>query len=454
MGQYFQDMIKEGNVYEVNNLYENSFPKLTEQFFKTSPWPEAEDVAPYVNDDPIFLNLYKELYFRHIYARVQGGPTVEQRFESYYNYCKLFNYILSADTPVNLELPNQWLWEIIDEFIYQFQAFSQFRGKLQKKSESEIEMLKDSPKMWNVHSVLNVLHCLVDKSNINRQLEVYTSGGDPDSVAGDFGRHPLYKMLGYFSLIGLLRLHSLLGDYYQAIKVLENIELNKKSMYSRVPACQITTYYYVGFAYMMMRRYADAIRTFSNILLYVQRTKTMFAVKSYQNDQINKQTDQMHVLLAICLVLHPQRIDESLHTSLREKSLAEKMSRMSRSDMAEFTNCFTFACPKFLSPVPPAYDTPSANFHKEPFQQQLKVFLDEVQQQQQISVMRSYLKLYTTMPMEKMAAFLEMSEDDFFIDKSMIHIADTKVAQRYGDFFIRQIHKLEEVNRTLTKVKV
>lgn len=35
-------------------------------------------------------------------------------------------------------------------------------------------------------------------------------------------------MLGYFSLVGLLRLHSLLGDYYQAIKVLENIELNKK----------------------------------------------------------------------------------------------------------------------------------------------------------------------------------------------------------------------------------
>ena len=52
----------------------------------------------------------------------QGGPTIEQRFESYYNYCKLFNYILSAEAPVNLELPNQWLWEIIDEFIYQFQV--------------------------------------------------------------------------------------------------------------------------------------------------------------------------------------------------------------------------------------------------------------------------------------------------------------------------------------------
>jgi hypothetical protein len=62
---------------------------------------------------------------------VPGGPTIDQRFESYYNYCQIFNYILSADTPVDLELPNQWLWEIIDEFIYQFQAglrrSSQFR---------------------------------------------------------------------------------------------------------------------------------------------------------------------------------------------------------------------------------------------------------------------------------------------------------------------------------------
>lgn len=30
--------------------------------------------------------------------------------------------------------------------------------------------------------------------------------------------------------------------------------------------------------------------------------------------------------------------------------------------------------------------------------------------------------------------------------QDMIHIADTKVARRYGDFFIRQIHKFEEVS--------
>ncbi|XP_018019147.1 eukaryotic translation initiation factor 3 subunit L [Hyalella azteca] len=489
---YFRDIIRDGSAYEIPVLY-SEFGRLTELYYMNQSWPELSDL--YANklieekEDETFLILYQELFYRHIYAQVPGGPTLEHRFESYFNYCKFFNFILSAETPIKLELPNQWLWEIIDEFIYQFQAFSQFRSKLQKKTESELELLRENPKIWNVHSVLNVLHCVIDKSNINQQLEVYTSGGDPDTVAGEFGRHSLYKMLGYFSLVGLLRLHSLLGDYYQALKVLENIELNKKSMYSRVAACQITTYYYVGFAYMMMRRYADAIRTFSNILVYIQRTRTMFQSRTYQNDQINKQTEQMYTLLAICLVLHPQRIDEAIQSTLREKALAEKIARMTRGDINEFSNCFTYACPKFLSPVPPAADAVPADYHKEPLQQQLKVFLDEVQQQMQISVMRSYLKLYTTMPVEKAAAFTGMSnqdfcnsllcfkhkmmnvvwtkgtsglngdfqsdsEVDFYIDKQMIHIADTKVAQRYGDFFIRQIHKLEEVSRGLAKVKI
>lgn len=483
---FFQKSVNDQNLFEVQNCYENGFNKLTDRFFKNSPWPEADVIAPIVGNDQVFLILYKELYYRHVYARVQSGPSLEQRFESYYNYCNLFNYILNADGPVPLELPNQWLWDIIDEFIYQFQSFSQYRSKTTKKSEDEIEVLRTNPKIWNVHSVLNVLHSLVEKSNINRQLEVYASGGDPDSVSGEFGQNSLYKMLGYFSLIGLLRLHSLLGDYYQALKVLENIDFNKKNLYSRVPTCQITTFYYVGFAYMMMRRYQDAIRTFANILLYIQRTKQMFQNRASLYDQINKTNDKMYTLLAICLVLHPMRIDESVHSHLREK-YADKQLRMQKGDLQEFEQCFSFACPKFLSPVPPNYDLMVENFHKEPYKLQLRVFLEEVGQQIQIPTIRSYLKLYTTLPVSKLAIFMDESEErlmtqlmcfkhkmknlvwtkgtsclegefqsasevDFYVDRNMIHVADTKVARRYGDFFIRQIHKFEEITRNLQQI--
>src|SRR5665811_1233567 len=104
-------------------------------------------------------------------------------------------------------------------------------------------------------------------------------------------------------------------------------------MYCNVPACQITTYYYVGFAYVMMRRYADAIRTYTNALLYIQRMRQMFQAKSYQNDQVNKQTDQMYTMLAICLVLHPQSIDESINSVLQDRKYADKISRMQQGDL-------------------------------------------------------------------------------------------------------------------------
>lgn len=274
---YFRSVINQGVIFEIQNLYENTWPKLSEQYYDKSSWPSEEEILPYIDNDEVFKVLYKELYFRHIHARIPGGPTLEQRVASFYNYCEFFNLILSATSPVTLELPDVWLWELVDEFVYQFQNFAQYRARLTDKKDEEMHaLLNKHNKVWNILCILNVLHSLVEMSNIKKQLEVAASGGDPESVAGNFGIQSFYKMLGYFSLVGLLRLHTLLGDYYQAIKVLEPIEIHKKSQYSHIPACQISTSYYVGFSYMMMRRYSDAIRTFSSILLYIQRTQQLY----------------------------------------------------------------------------------------------------------------------------------------------------------------------------------
>ena len=39
--------------------------------------------------------------------------------------------------------------------------------------------------------------------------------------------------------------------------------------------------------------------------------------------------------------------------------------------------------------------------------------MEEVQQQLMLPTIRSYLKLYTTMPLDKMAGFMEMSVEEF-----------------------------------------
>lgn len=40
----------DNNVYELHNVYDSSFNKLTEKYFQKQAWPEAEVIASLVND--------------------------------------------------------------------------------------------------------------------------------------------------------------------------------------------------------------------------------------------------------------------------------------------------------------------------------------------------------------------------------------------------------------------
>lgn len=49
---------------------------------------------------------------------------------------------------MNMVLPVVWLWEMVDEFLYQFQSFCQYSVKLQQKSAEEIANLKQCKVGW------------------------------------------------------------------------------------------------------------------------------------------------------------------------------------------------------------------------------------------------------------------------------------------------------------------
>jgi translation initiation factor 3 subunit L len=295
--------------------------------------------------------------------------------------------------------------------VYQFSSFRSYAQKTVLKNDNadEIQVLRDNPNAWSCYSVLNVLYSLIQRSQISEQLQAMKRGEDSIAVAGEYGSRPLYRMLGYFSIVGLLRVHCLLGDFSMALKTLEDIELNKKAMFARVMSAHCETYYYVGFSYMMMRRYADAIRMFSHILVYVSRTKNF--QKNAQYDTIAKKTDQMYALIAMCVALHPTRLDDTIHTALREK-YGEQFNRMQRGgpdSLPIFQELFKQACPKFIAPTPPDFDNPEIN--ADPLDHQLQIFLDEVKNNIWSPTVKSYLKLYTTMDIKKLAGFLEIEPE-------------------------------------------
>lgn len=133
--------IRDGDVFGTHKLYEVDFHRLSDRFYNDKPWPPAKAVARYCEDDHVLLLLYRELTFRHALARLPDpGPAVTDRVDSWDNYCSLFGVVLH--NVVTMQLPNEWLWDMVDGFGNQFQGFCQYRTKLGDKSEEEINLLK------------------------------------------------------------------------------------------------------------------------------------------------------------------------------------------------------------------------------------------------------------------------------------------------------------------------
>jgi translation initiation factor 3 subunit L len=109
----------------------------------------------------------------------------------------------------------------------------------------------------------------------------------------------------------------------------------------------------------------------------------------------------------------------------------------------------------------------------------LSLSQNEVQQQKLMPAIRSYLKLYTTIGISKLAALAEADEStfrehlqclkhkshslacvggaplsgqrvsatdvDFFVDGEVAHVADVSLVRQHADYFVKQINKLEEI---------
>lgn len=226
---------------------------LNNTHFVKSCWPSDKKLK-----DKLSIILCKELRQRHAYAHNPSLPSQDHK-SAFKNCGKFFDFI--ASNPVQLKLPDDWLWQIIDTFVSRY---------------IEVNDRDDARNTF---------------LDIYSKFVTHSSNIDSKSVA---------SRLRYFSLVEMLRLHSLCGDYKKAINLLESIDIQKKDQSTPIPAFEVLTSYYAGFSYMMMSRYRNAFDTFISILVPIHKNRLQYIKRSYQNNQINELINKMYPLMAIC----------------------------------------------------------------------------------------------------------------------------------------------------------
>lgn len=110
----------------------------------------------------------------------------------------------------SIAIPHQWLWDMLDEFVYQFQETQRWKAQYAKEiagCETAMTAMHDGAAAWRTSDVLHLLSSLIRASGIEEYLEAQRAhSAVPGGAVGDNNDQPeLPLLLGYFAIISLLR---------------------------------------------------------------------------------------------------------------------------------------------------------------------------------------------------------------------------------------------------------
>lgn len=244
---------------------------------------------------------------------------------------------------------------------------------------------------------------------------------DEEPTSDPFASKPVYRLFGYFSILGLLRVHVLLGDYTLALAVMDGLDLkamiSPASRQHAVHAAHVSALYHVGFCYLVLNRWTDAIDILSRGISYFYKNRRFTAGA----DQVAKTVDRMLAMVAIAHSFVPSlRLDDWIKTGIDK--FGEGPHRINRGPyasgqsetelLAVYEDLFLRAAPKFVSPALPALtaeeEAPTTN---DPTRHQLSLFLADIKPLLPAPDMRSFLRLYTTVSTSKLASLLHRDEE-------------------------------------------
>jgi len=478
------------------------------QYFEKSAWPSPEAVSAECGGDEVFLAIYKELTLRHLHSITR--PSVHDRVHGWKVYQNLFDLLIAEGDNDNsagfapLFLLPDWAFDMLHEFLYQFQGFCQFRtgvfanaskygpggisdGKTPPNHTTEnLEVLSNNKDAWAVDKVMFYLSRLVA---IGTHTKAATA----------------YQYLAIFASLTLSRLECLLGDHTSSLTALAPITekfvvepprgsesdvkaMNAEEIVDSVFSAKVSMTYHAGVSYLMLRRYKDAAKVLGDICATMKRGfKSGTYKKIVGAEQFSKLYDRMVALLAIITHACPAYglVDESVSNAVRERH----GSQLSKIEAGEegYEDIFIYACPKFINPAVPAYEEAltkgSTCAHDAAYKLQVNHFMNEMSNQQTVMKLRSYMKLYTSISVEKLGRLVkeqdfealllsykqktrqvECSADGevrgsvmdihYFIKDGIIHVDEAEKQNRFESYFASQISQSSDIRKDVESVSI
>jgi translation initiation factor 3 subunit L len=174
-----------------------------------------------------------------------------------------------------------------------------------------------------------------------------------------------------------------------------------QAVVNSVVAARISLSYHAGGAYLQLRRFQDAAAILTSCASFLQRG---FKTGTVRHDQFNKQYERILSLLAILMHICPAlstltttTTDEAVFRAVREKHPVSKLEAASSLDE-------WFQSPQFIN----ADSVSGISTHKH----QVALFNKSMEPVVPGKNLRSFLKLYTSLPVSKLATFHDKSETD------------------------------------------
>jgi translation initiation factor 3 subunit L len=200
----------------------------------------------------------------------------------------------------------------------------------------------------------------------------------------------------------------------------------------------------------------------------------------------------MVALLAIVTHICPTPLlDDSIASVVREKH-ASNLSKIESGEEG-YEELFVFACPKFVNPAVPNYEealksgSPAMPFGQDTYKLQVHHFMNEMATHQTLRKMRSYMSLYTSISVEKLASFNDMKVEEFepwlacfkhkmqqlersidtggdkigtamdihyYVGGNTVHVDEAEKTRRFETFFMKQIANNHDILRQVERLKI